>query len=274
MIWIFGLAVILAFCWVLLRLLLGCRKNHEVWHILRSYRYAHRGLHSKPQVPENSMAAFRAALDGGFGAELDVHLMKDGSLAVIHDSSLQRTAGADVAIEDLTREDLERYTLEESAEKIPLLEDVLKLFHGRTPLIVELKAEKGNHNMLSEAVACMLDHYEGPCCIESFDPRVVRWFKKHRSEMCRGQLAGNFFHDPKAALGWPLKAILTNLLLNCITRPDFVAYRFSDRRQPALRFCRRACHGQILYWTLTSQKELDTAEQEGALGIFETFLPK
>ena len=83
-------------------LAIQCRRNHPFMKTLRTFRYAHRGLHDKPTIPENSMAAFRRALDNFYGVELDVHLMADGNLAVIHDSSLLRTAGADVAIEDLT----------------------------------------------------------------------------------------------------------------------------------------------------------------------------
>ena len=79
------------------------RKGHPDLELLRKYRFAHRGYHDKPVVPENSLPAFRRAIAHGWGAELDVHLMKDGTLAVIHDSSLLRTAGADVQIEELTR---------------------------------------------------------------------------------------------------------------------------------------------------------------------------
>ena len=80
------------------------RTGHPDLELLRKYRFAHRGYHDKPLVPENSLPAFRRAIARGWGAELDVHLMKDGTLAVIHDSSLLRTAGADVQIEELTRE--------------------------------------------------------------------------------------------------------------------------------------------------------------------------
>ena len=164
------------------------------------------------------MEAFRRALEHGFGAELDVHLMKDGNLAVIHDSSLKRTANADVFAEDLTKEELAGYTLE-NGEPIPLLEDVLALFAGKTPLIVELKSERGNYNRLSETVAKQLDSYEGDYCIESFDPRVVRWFKKHRPQVCRGQLSHDFFRDAAGKLPRFTKFLLTNLLLNLTIRP-------------------------------------------------------
>lgn len=146
-----------------------CRRKHPAWNVLKHYRYAHRGYHDKPTIPENSMAAFRRAVERGWGAELDVHLMKDGNLAVIHDSSLKRTAGADVCIEDLTESELGQYYLEESSEQIPLLPEVLELFEEKTPLIIELKSERGNHAELSEAVAKLLDTYKGDYCIESFD---------------------------------------------------------------------------------------------------------
>ena len=104
------------------------RRNHPKWEILRRFRYAHRGLHDPAQgVPENSMAAFRRARAFQCGIELDVHLTKDGHLAVIHDKSLLRTAGADVIVEQLTVPQLKNYRLEGTQEKIPLLEEVLEM---------------------------------------------------------------------------------------------------------------------------------------------------
>jgi len=267
------LLILLILIWLALWILTRCRNGHGKWAVLRQYRYAHRGLHDKPTVPENSMAAFRKAVEHGYGAELDVHLMKDGNLAVIHDSSLMRTAGAEVCIEDLEKADLDRFVLEQSQETIPLLEEVLTLFAGRTPLIVELKAERGNGAALSEAVAKVLDAYEGDYCIESFDPRVVSWFRKNRPAVCRGQLAENFLVHKDNHLRTPLRIILTTLLANVAAMPDFVAYRFSDRRTAGLRLCRFLWKPQMIYWTLRSAEELAEAEREGALCIFENFRP-
>lgn len=132
--------LILLFCLYLLSL--RCRRGHPAWATLRQFRYAHRGLHDREQgIPENSLAAFRRAVEQGFGAELDVHLTKDGRLAVIHDDSLLRTAGADVKASELTAAELGQYRLEGTDEKIPFLEEVLPLFEGKAPLIVELKVE-------------------------------------------------------------------------------------------------------------------------------------
>ena len=268
-----ALVIILAAVCVLWILAQRCRRGHEAWSKLKQFRYAHRGYHNKPTVPENSMAAFRAAVEHGWGAELDVHLMKDGNLAVIHDASLKRTAGADVLIEDLTKADLANYYLEESFEHIPLLEHVLAVFEGKAPLIIELKAEKGNHAALSEAVAKMLDKYPGDYCIESFDPRVVAWFRKHRPNVCRGQLAENFLDAANTGLSRTTEFLLTNLLMNLVACPDFVAYKFEDRNGFALRLCRAIWKPVEVAWTIRKKADMETAEQEGKLVIFEQFDP-
>ena len=131
--------IVLLVLFLLYILCLRCRRGKADWAHFRKWRYAHRGFHDREKgIPENSLAAFKRAASNGFGAELDVHLMKDGKLAVIHDASLLRTAGADVYIEDLTAGELESYRLEGTEQRIPLLEEVLPLFVGRAPLIVEL----------------------------------------------------------------------------------------------------------------------------------------
>ena len=97
---------------LLFTLALRCRKGHRKWEVLKKYRYAHRGYHDKPVVPENSLPAFRRAIECGFGAELDVHLLNDGTLAVFHDSDLKRCANVEGEIEDLTLDELKQLRLE------------------------------------------------------------------------------------------------------------------------------------------------------------------
>ena len=248
------------------------RSNHPGMENLRGWSYAHRGLH-KEGIPENSMAAFRAALEKGYGIELDIHLMKDGNLAVIHDASLKRTAGADVQIEDLTAEDLENYRLEGTDEKIPLFKDVMALFEGKAPMIVELKPMNENHAALAEAACEILKDYQGIYCMESFDPRCVRWLRKNRPHIIRGQLTENFVaNDDK--LHPAIRLLLTHNLMNFLTVPDFVAYKFADRKDTVSNpLCRHAWDIQGVTWTLKTQEEYDTAVKEGWLPIFEGFEP-
>ena len=153
-----AIPAILCISWCLLLL---PRRNHPAWAGLAGVRYAHRGLHDAGQgVPENSLSAFRAAADRGFGAELDVHLMADGHLAVVHDSNLKRVCGREAVIEELTAEALADYPLLGSGEAVPLLEEVLAVFRGRAPLIIELKVERGNAAALTDAVMAVLEGRE------------------------------------------------------------------------------------------------------------------
>jgi len=267
--WFILIVLILALLYLLS---LRGRSGHPGLAELRAWHYAHRGLHGDGR-PENSLAAFRAAVDHGYGSELDIHLMKDGNLAVIHDASLKRTAGVDVKIEDLTAEELANYHLQGTQEQIPLFQDVLSLYDGRAPLIVELKSVDGNHAALCEAACKMLDNYNGPFCMESFDPRCILWLKKHRPDIIRGQLSENWLKTKNFKLPWILKFVLATHMGNFIIRPDFIAYKYADRKIFGTDICRWLWGVQGVSWTIRTKEEFDTAVQENWIPIFEGFVP-
>ncbi len=257
---------------VLFVLAVQCRRGHKGLEALRGWNYAHRGLHGNG-IPENSMAAFRAALEAGYGVELDIHLLKDGSLAVFHDGTLDRCTGKSGTPEELTAAALKDYPLEGTEETIPLFSQVLELFAGRSPIIVELKPVGGNHAALCQAACDMLDGYNGVYCLESFDPRCIHWLKKNRPELIRGQLSEDFVHNPKSPLPLVLKFLLTHQLENFLIRPDFVAYKFADRKTPSVFLARKLWGAQGVTWTITKPEDLDTARKEGWIPIFEGFRP-
>ena len=240
---------------LLFTLALRCRKGHQKWEILKKYRY------------------FRRAIERGFGAELDVHLLKDGTLAVFHDSDLKRCANVEGEIEDLTLDELKQLRLEGTDEQIPTFDEVLALFEHETPLIIELKTARGNHMALAKAVCERLDSYQGEFCIESFDPFALIDVKKLRPEICRGQLSMNFEKD-KAGLPWYKRFIAGNLLLNFLTVPDFIAYKFEDRSSYCLRSCVRVWGAQEVDWTIRTKEDLLACEAAGGIPIFERFDPE
>ncbi len=232
-------------------------------------RYAHRGLHKKPTVPENSMAAFRLAVEKGYGIELDVHLMADGRLAVIHDSNLKRTADTDITIEELATADLKAFNLEGTEETIPLFSDVLKLVDGKVPLLIEIKTQ-GNVAALTKATVEELKGYKGDYCIESFDPRSILWLKNHAPHIVRGQLTQNFIKQDEN-LSFFTRLLLTPLFLNFLNRPDFIAVKDSDRMGIQIKVCKNLWKMPIFAWTITDRKTAEVLENEGYTLIFEQF---
>lgn len=257
---------------ILYLLALRGRTGHPGLKQLRGWSYAHRGLHSAG-IPENSLAAFRAAVEHGYGAEFDVHLLHDGGLAVIHDSALKRTTGLEGRVEDLTTEDLKHCFLEGTSETIPTFEEVLTVFGGKTPIIIELKPEGGNCARLCEAACKAMEGYEGVWCMESFDPRCVHWLKKNRPDIIRGQLAENSLKNPKSKLSLPLKLILTFHLENFICKPDFVAYHFPTRKVLSNWLCRKFWRLEGVTWTVRSPEDHEIALKEGWIPIFEHYEP-
>ncbi len=239
--------------------------------IFRNTMYAHRGLHDKENgVPENTMAAFKKAVEAGYGIELDVHLTLDGRTVITHDDSLMRMCGKDIKVSRTKYDDFKDVKILDTEEKTPLFSEFLKMVDGRVPLLVELKTDEGNHAPLCEAVFKHLDLYKGPYCVESFDPRVLGWLKKHRKDVYRGQLACHM--SVKSSRGI-LSLFLRSLTLNFVSRPHFVAYSYKDSKKSlGFKIC-RALGADIFYWTLRSKDLAKEALSDGGAIIFEKFDP-
>lgn len=265
------LCVIVALVGLCACLVVG-RTGHPGLIELRKWSYAHRGLYGDG-APENSMEAFRRAKAAGYGVELDLHLLADGNLAVLHDSQLKRATGAEGSIEDLTTEQLKGYRLQGTEETIPEFSQVLDLFAGAAPLIVELKCVRNNYAALCRTACEMLDRYDGKYCLESFDPRCIYWLRKNRPDILRGQLTENYFVSAGSKLPWLLKFLLKNQMLNFLTLPDFVAYKYKDRKTLSDFICRKIWGVQGVTWTVQNKKEFDQAVSEGWIPIFENFKP-
>ncbi len=217
---------------------------------------AHRGFHdNRGECPENSLPAFERAIQMGYGIELDVQLTKDGVPVVFHDWDLKRAAGVDRKIRDCTFEELQSYRLFGSSQTIPAFETVLELADGRTPLIIELKAEIV-HRELCEKCAVLLDRYPGEYCIESFSPLALGWFKRHRPNVLRGQLATNHRGE---GLKTPVivREMLTYCMLNGFCRPDFIAYNCQFSNTLPVEMLRYFYKCKMAAWTIKNQGELN-----------------
>jgi len=216
--------------------------------------FAHRGLHG-PGVPENSLAAFRAALDLGAGIECDVRLSADGGVMVFHDPDLGRMCGAGLDLEGSDSALLAGQALAGTGETIPRLSELLELVEGRVPLLIELKSRAGNAERLASAVGAGLRGYEGPVGVMSFDPEVGGAFKHHAPRLRRGLVIS----DRASALKrWRSMAIAS---------PDFLAIDF------AAVLCRWVGKArttrQVYCWTIRTSAQRETAAVHADALIWE-----
>lgn len=236
--------------------------------------YAHRGYHDKPQIPENSMAAFRRAVEYGLGSEFDVHLIADGSLVIFHDEQLERQTGVKGEIEDYDITNLRKLRLEGTDEMIPTFDEVLDLYEDTgLPLLIELKSARGNYRRLAEAVCKRLDSYKGEFVLESFDPRAVLAVKKFRPDFVRGQLVQDFFVTPESLHMYQV-VMLTYLMFNKLTKPDFIASRIGDRRRHALRHAVEKEGLPEVAWTIKNAGDYAATVAAGRIPVFEQITPE
>lgn len=231
--------------------------------------YAHRGLHGEG-VPENSMEAFRRAVEAGYGIELDVQLSRDGEVMVIHDPFLGRMTGCDRMLSEMTAEELEKLSLQGTDQKIPRFSDVLALVAGRVPLMVELKGETKNTSLCPKVMK-LLASYQGPYLVESFNPLMVSWFAGHERRIPRGLLYTNVCRELRRT---SLFTVLpTLMILNIVARPQFISYDQKCRRYLTVWLTTHLFRAPRFSWTIHNEEEYRAACHAGEYAIFEGFLP-
>lgn len=235
--------------------------------------YAHRGLYDNDtDAPENSIPAFRKAVEAGFGIELDVQRTRDGKLVVFHDASLKRMCGVDKILTDLTYDELQQYTLLNSGCRIPLFREVFDIFRDRVPAMIEIKPHGDYRRTAETLMKDYLDGYGGVYCVESFHPLLVRWFRKNRPDVLRGQLSSVFGRS--AGSPFAARFMVTNLLTNFYTKPDFISYDFRYRDQFSYRLLRRLYKVENVTWVIQSKEDLRKAENTFDIFIFDSFDPR
>lgn len=263
--------ILLVFCILLLIMLFMLwpgKRRPKLAAPFWGVNHAHRGLHTEDKsVPENSLAAFDAAAKAGYGMELDVQFSKDRQVVVFHDDTLDRVCGVEGRVDSRDYEELKKLRLQETDEYIPLFTEMLELVDGRTPMIVELKTSGKNNKELCQATYDILKGYDGPYCIESFDPRIVRWYKKNAPEILRGQLSAPPRHLKMGLTGF----LVGTLLCNFLGRPDFVAYRIGPRpfTVPLVE------SGTMrVAWTARPSDDMEKVQDENDAVIFEFYHPE
>ena len=237
--------------------------------------YAHRGLHDD-KLPENSLAAYSNAIKNGYGIEIDVQLSSDGEIFVFHDENLKRMCGVERKLSEMTSDEIKALRLLDTDEHIPTLTEVLDLVDASVPLLIEIKYYSRTKELCA-LLAEKLDTYYGSFAIQSFDPRVLRYFKKYRPRFARGQLVGK---NPKRAERKGTDAqnpfisfCLTHLLLNVLSRPDFISIQNNHTRELGFVLATEVFHAKAFIWTVKSNKQYAFFKRQGYFCIFENIRP-
>ena len=260
--------IILLLVAVVLFLICPATKRHPDLEILKGAHIAHRGLHDLSEnTPENSLPAFDAAAKQGYIIENDIHITADGEVVVFHDDNVARMCGAEGIIEQMTLAELKALRLLDTDLQIPTLKECLELVDGRVPLLIEFKClDFKTCERLCTAADKILSEYKGKYFVQSFFPPVCAWYKKHRKDVCRGQLAEAF---EKEAL---YKRLLGCTLYNFMARPHFLSYCHQHEKHPFRRL-NTALGAFPVGWTFHSQEEIEGVKDKFNTYIFEGFLP-
>ena len=262
--------------WILLAIALAARAflTHPSMNYVKSRRwqgerFAHRGLHDlKKGVVENTMAAFEAARDAGFGMELDIQFSADMQVVVFHDDDLLRLAGDARKVCQLTMDELKAIPLGGIDDaRAPTLREVLDAVDGKTPLLIELKSGRNNSG-LCRALMDSMEAYKGEFLVESFNPLIVAWFRFHTPQVVRGQLVGPM--PSYRPTGNGIAAFcMAGLLANFISRPDFIAYDANAQRFFSPHFQRFMFRTPMAAWTVRDQTTAALIRKRGEMIIFE-----
>ena len=226
---------------------------------------AHRGYHNnKKGIPENSVLAFKKAIDNNYLIELDVRLTNDKKLVVFHDDNLKRVCGVNKRVKDLTYRELLKYNLFDTTQKVPLFSDVIKLVNGRVPILIETKYHN-RYGILEKILINELSNYKGLYAIQSFYPMPLLWLKRNTKNIPIGLLSSNFKNDLNQ-----LKSIIgKTLILDLFFKTDFISYDIKGLPNNYLSYKRDK--KKIVIWTIKNKKDYDLARQYTDALICENF---
>lgn len=222
-----------------------------------AFAYAHRGLWGGI-VPENSLAAFKAAHEAGVGIELDVRLTSDGLPVVFHDATLERMCGDTRRLDEIPVEDLAKVRLPDGSH-IPTLEDALDAMDGH-PVLIELKVDGPGGEKLAETVAALIRNRPGLQGVMSFDEFTVAQL----CEIVTDQPVGLLI-DREDRLG--LEGVFRKAAMARAMGCDYLGPNISS-----LAAASGSAGGlPLVTWTLRSPSDLQLARKYSAAPIFEGF---
>ena len=215
-------------------------------------------------IPENSMLAFKAAIEKNYAIEFDINITKDNQIVVFHDDDLNRLCNKKENIEDVSYDFLKDLNLYESNEKIPLLKELLDEVAGKIPLIIEIKKHK-NIGLLENILLEMLKEYKGEYFICSFEKDILLWLEKNKPKEIRGLI---FESLPIKFKKYEKIAFLYKYFKS---KADFISLEDKLIDSSIYDFCKKK-ELDILVWTIKDKKSFQNIDKKVSAVIFENFI--
>jgi glycerophosphoryl diester phosphodiesterase len=240
---------------------------------------AHRGLHDrKSGLIENSAAAAKAAIAGGFAIECDVQLTADGEAMVFHDFNLDRLTGQKGPLAGRTAAELGGIELTGSHDRVLTLAEFLALIDGRAPLVCEIKSAFDGDMRLATRTAAVARGYAGQIALKSFDPAVLAHLRGEAATLGIVHIPVGLVAEARYQHGEWLKlspdqvSDMTALTHWRFTRPDFLSWRVDDLPHAAPSIC-RAMKIPVMCWTVRRPDQIRLARAFADQIVFEGFAP-
>lgn len=226
---------------------------------------AHRGLWGEG-IAENSLTAYKNAVEKGYAIEIDLYLSTDGVLYSFHDKTLERMTGEEGFIYEKSSKELDELTLVGTNEKIPTFDQVLEVCEGKAPLLIEIKPQP--NEKVVDMIVERLRSYKGEFALQSFNPLYIKRVKKLAPEFIRGILANTSKADLKNEKFFK-RLVVRKMLFNRVIKPDFISHSHWGLPLPK----RRTKNKVVLAWTITDQQVCDRIKPYVDNIIFEHFIP-
>lgn len=154
----------------------SCSVIESDFNNTKPYYIAHRG--ASAYAPENTMLAIEYALKMDFDKiEIDVRLSKDGYAVLMHDKKINRTTNGKGRVNSYTLAELKEFDAgfwfseKYKNQKVPELDEVIKLIDGQKPLLIEIKSENASYSKIVDVVGNLIIDNDALswCIVQSFD---------------------------------------------------------------------------------------------------------
>ncbi len=232
---------------------------------------AHRGLHDKAKdVFENTSSAFSGAIKNKYVIECDLQISADGESMVFHDETLDRLTTETGMVRARSAKELQNMAIGTSRERMQTLGELLEQVDEKVTLIIELKSHWDGDTALAIRALRVLESYQGPYALMSFDPDLMAAVAALSPHTVRGITADRTVDTYYSGLPLARRIAMRNFQHLAATRPHFVSYYFRDMPFPAIQNIRSAGH-PVISWTIRNKEQESLARRWSDQITFEGY---